>query len=90
MRGRVKKRMRDAMRSAGLPEEAVTGAARLTMIGQGRVRIENHCGLMELSQERIRLRTREGSVCVRGKELMLRELTHQAAEIEGEIHETQQ
>lgn len=90
MRGRVKKRMRDAMRRAGLPEEALTGAARLTMIGKNRLHIENHCGLMELSPTRIRLRTREGTVCIQGQDLQLRELTRNAAEIEGEILETRQ
>ena len=90
MRAGIRTKIGDSMRSAGLPEEMVTGAARLTMIGRRRVRIENHCGLVELTQERIRLRTREGMVRIEGSDLTLRELTHHTAEIEGEIRETQQ
>ena len=90
MRSGIRAKMGSVMRSAGLPEEAVTGAARLTMIGRCRVRIENHCGLVELTQERIRLRTREGMVRIEGSGLQLRELTLHTAEIEGEIRETQQ
>ena len=86
----MQERTRAALREAGLPEDAALGTARMTMIGNGVMRIENHRGLLELTPERIRLRTQDGIVTVEGVELRLRILTAQDAEIEGTIHGTSQ
>lgn len=88
----TKMRMRagEALRNAGMPEDVVLGMARVTMIGSDRARVENHQGLLELSSERIRLRTQAGSILLEGSGLKLRFLTSHTAEIEGNIRHTQQ
>lgn len=87
---RMQERTREALRAAGLPEDAALGTARLTMIGKGIARIENHCGLVELTGERVRLRTQEGMIVITGRGLYLRSLTADTAEVEGEILGTSQ
>ena len=71
----------------GLPEDALAGGARVTWFGRGSVLAEGQRGVVELSGERIRLRTDGGILCVCGRALTLRELSMDAAMIAGErIH----
>lgn len=76
-------RRRIALRSS-LPEDALTSGARVTMLGRGSVLVEGQRGVVELSNSRIRLRTRDGMLSVMGQALMLRELSADAAMIVGE------
>lgn len=69
---------------SGLPQDALTGGARVTMIAQGSVLIEGQRGVVELSPGRIRLRTAGGVIAVEGEGLKLRELSLDAAMITGE------
>ena len=70
--------------ACGLPEDALLSGARVTMMGRGSVLIEGQCGVVELCGERIRLRSRDDVIAVEGRGLRLRELTGDAAMIEGE------
>jgi len=81
----VKKRAavrRSALR-CGLPEDALTDCARVTMTGQSWALIEGQHGVVELGAACIRLRTGQGILAVSGEGLMLRELSTDAALIEG-------
>jgi len=61
--------------------------ARITWYGDCRARIEGQRGVVELSQERVRLRTDNGVVAVIGEKLKLLELSLDAAVIDaGRIH----
>ena len=76
------------MLRCGLPEDAVTGIARVTMTGRSAVLVEGQHGVVELSSACIRLRTRDGVLSVLGEALELRELSLDAAMITGERVET--
>lgn len=76
-----------ALRSS-LPEDALSSGARVTMMGRGSVLVEGQNGVIELSGGQIRLRTRDGVLCVQGKNLRLRELSSDAAMIAGDAIET--
>ena len=80
--------MRRMALSVGLPEDALTKGARVTMIGQGSVLVEGQRGVVELSRGRIRLKTPDGMLSVLGQTLELRELSADAAMIVGERIET--
>lgn len=54
-----------------LPEEAVTGAARLTVTGGRSALVENHRGLLEYGAEQIRVGTGRGQIVLRGSGLTL-------------------
>ena len=54
-----------------LPEEALLGAAKLTLTANRRALIENHCGIEEYGPEEIRVRLKRGGIVLRGSELRL-------------------
>jgi len=74
--------------SSGLPEDALSSGARVTMMGRGCVLVEGQHGVVELGAHRIRLRTSEGVLSVSGRALSLRELSMDAALICGEQIDT--
>lgn len=82
--------MRGAQRSrrmilkSDLPEDALTRGARVTLIAQSSALVEGQRGVVELSDERIRLRTAGGVLTVAGRGLRLHELSLDAAMIVGE------
>lgn len=81
---RKKRRLRAAAISAQLPEDVLLGGARVTLMAQGSALVEGQRGVVELSHERIRLRTKSGIVSVLGTSLSLRELSLDAALIMGD------
>lgn len=80
----MKKRARRMILSSGLPEDAVSSGARVTMIGRGSVLVEGQRGVVELSESCIRLRTGCGVLSVTGSALRLQELSLDAAMIAGD------
>lgn len=85
---RAKRRLHAAALDAGLPEDALTAGARVTMIAQGSALIEGQQGVVELSQSRIRMRTKQGVISVCGSLLCLRQLSRDAALITGDPVQT--
>ena len=77
-------RLRTAVLSADLPEDALTGGSRVTLIHKSSALVEGQQGVVELSDKRIRLRTKEGTVSVCGEALCLRCLSRDAALITGD------
>ena len=70
--------------SIGLPEDALTGGARVTLTGRSAVLVEGQRGVIELGTRRIRLRTGDGVLTVVGEGLRLQELSFDAALIAGD------
>lgn len=54
-----------------LPEEAVPGAARVTVTSGKRVAVENHRGLLSYGEERIVIRLPRGKLTLSGAGLQL-------------------
>ena len=80
MRGRIAK----ALEGCGLPADALSDCARVTLTGRRSVTIEGQHGVIELSPERIRLRTGDGVLSVDGSALELHALSDSHARITGE------
>ena len=59
--------------------------ARITSIGAHALLVENHCGRLEFTQERISLATRCGTIVVSGSGMSLSEVRRDALVIRGEI-----
>lgn len=76
-------RARRMLLSCGLPEDAVTGSARVTLSGRGAVMVEGQRGVVEMSDTRIRLNTASGILCICGEKLKLQELSLDAAMVLG-------
>ena len=67
----------------GLPEDALSPGARVTMMGRGLVLVEGQNGVVELGASCVRLRTAQGVIAIRGEALELRELSADAAMVCG-------
>ena len=88
-RAREKKAARRAKRpvleALALPEDAAGGAVRLTALGSERLLVENHLGLAELTETRVRLVTPEGMLAVSGEGLRLVDVRPGALCVSGGI-----
>lgn len=62
-------------------------AARATAIGSRRILIENHTGIQNFTDEEVRLSTRFGPLCVRGRGLTLCEVRENALIVHGCIRQ---
>lgn len=67
-----------------LPEDAVTGSARITLSGRRCALVEGHRGVVEMSDACIRLASVGGVISIRGKKLGIKELSLDAAVVTGE------
>lgn len=68
-----------------LPKEIALDLPLLTATGRGELGIENYKNLLEFSEEKIRVRTREGVVIVTGEGLTLRQITTENVLVSGKI-----
>ena len=69
----------------GLPEDATSDCARVTLSGQSAALVEGQHGVIELTESRVRLRTGRGVLTVQGEGLRLRALSVDTALIEGHV-----
>ena len=66
-------------------EDAAGHCARVTAIGSRSLLVENHTGILALSDSRISLGTRSGALCVEGSGLSLGDVRPGALVIRGSI-----
>ena len=83
---RAARRMaRPVLEALSLPEDASGRAVRLTALGSERLLVENHLGLAELTDTRVRLVTPEGMLAVSGEDLRLADVRPGALCVVGGI-----
>lgn len=82
MRGKA--RMRTLLSAGGLPEDALLDSAQVILNGRTSVTITGQHGVVELSSERIRMKTGCGVLTIAGRSLALRELSPDQAIVTGE------
>ena len=70
-----------------LPEELALDMPRITLVGNLRLGVENHKGIIKYTQEEIRLRVNKGMVSAKGVKLELKNLSSEEILIEGNIRE---
>ena len=68
-----------------LPQEACGSAVRLTAVGDRRLLIENHGGLLTYGTEEIRVSTGRGQIVLRGAELDMRAMNRSELLITGRL-----
>lgn len=68
-----------------LPKEIVLDFPVITATGRGEVTIENYKNLIEFTDTKIRIRTKEGMVTVEGERLALRQVTTENLLIAGRV-----
>lgn len=69
-----------------MPKETVMDIPLITLTGNTEVYIENFMGIIEYTEEIIRLNTKSGILAVAGKKLQAKSMNVEAIRIEGYIH----
>lgn len=77
--------VRQLLDNVDLPEESLPHQSVVELLGDGRVLIEHHKGVLEYGPERIGVRVGFGAVCVTGTGLRLGLMTCQKLVILGRI-----
>ncbi|MFW5648021.1 MAG: sporulation protein YqfC [Candidatus Alkaliphilus sp. MAG34] len=70
-----------------LPKDIVLDLPKIIMIGNLQIYIENHKGILEYTNDRIRVNTKSGILCIMGKNLMLKNIVTEEIIIVGEINQ---
>ncbi len=68
-----------------MPKEVVLDLPKLTVYGDSQLTVENYSGILQYTDEYIRLKTSGKAIAVSGKGLELRAITDVDVLIEGEI-----
>lgn len=68
-----------------LPKEIMLNLPLITIIGNEELTIENYKGVIEYTEEKIRLNTSCGILKIEGKKLFLKEITSENISIIGNI-----
>lgn len=68
-----------------LPRDIVLDLSRLTLIGNKQIYLENHKGIVEYDDRRIRVRTNSGILVITGQDLVIRNLYAVELYVEGDI-----
>lgn len=72
-----------------LPKDVILDIPKITMIGNLQIYIENHKGIIEYSNNRIRINTKSGVLRIGGKNLILKNIVIEEIVIVGEIDDVQ-
>ncbi len=68
-----------------LPKDVILDLSRLTIIGNKQLYLENHKGIIEYGEERIKIKTSNGVLIIKGKNFTIRNLYAEELYVEGEI-----
>ena len=71
--------------SLELPMDIMYGAVIITAMGRNQILVENYKGIIEYTQEKIRLQTKTGQVTIQGKRLIVEYYTNEEMKITGYI-----
>ncbi len=69
--------------SLELPMDIMYGAVIVTAMGRNQVLVENYKGIIEYTQEKIRLQTKTCQVTIQGKRLVVEYYTNEEMKITG-------
>lgn len=80
----IREKMTEKLR---LPKDLVMGAAVLTVTGRSEAYVENYRGIIEYTEEKIRLQTKTCQMTLIGKKLHIDYYTEDEMKISGQIGE---
>ncbi|HHY31905.1 MAG TPA: sporulation protein YqfC [Firmicutes bacterium] len=69
-----------------IPKNVLLDMPRVVLVGNVQLTIENHQGIIEYSQQAVRVATSRGEVAVEGKGLSIGKITKSEITIDGRIH----
>ncbi len=72
-----------------LPKEITLNLPKVTMVGNTQIRIENHKGIIEYNENKIRINSKIGIIVITGKNLFIRNIIKEEVLLEGEFENVQ-
>lgn len=72
-----------------LPKDIILDLPKIIMIGNLQIYIENHKGILEYTDNRIRINTKNGILRIIGKNLILKNIVAEEIFIVGEINQVE-
>jgi sporulation protein YqfC len=86
VRTSLSRRLRQAVANLmEVPKDAIMDLPRITIIGGLQLYVENHKGIVEFSDHRLRLTLSQGELVIMGKQLVVKSIFSKEILIEGEI-----
>ncbi|MDK2822678.1 MAG: hypothetical protein PWQ67_223 [Clostridia bacterium] len=70
-----------------MPKDVMLDLPKLTIIGDIQIYIENHRGIIEYTNELVRISTSLGQLAIKGESLVLRNISAEEIYIDGRIME---
>lgn len=68
-----------------LPKDIIMDVSKIIIIGDSQVSIENHKGIIEYSEEQIRINSGNGIITINGSNMNIKTILQEEIVIEGEI-----
>lgn len=68
-----------------LPKELILDVAKVTLVGNNSVTVENHKGILEYNEDQIRINTCGGVLIIIGSKLNIKSILQEEITITGEI-----
>lgn len=68
-----------------LPTEIILNLPMITVVGRDELNLENYKGIVEYSEERIRIDTSCGIIRIEGRGLVLKQITSENLVVKGQI-----
>ena len=81
--GRVEEKLADLFE---IPKNVLLDMPRIVLVGNVQLTVENHQGIVEYTQQRVRVATSRGEVAVEGRGLSIGRITKSEIAIDGRIH----
>ncbi len=76
---------KEVVKKLDLPKEIVLDMPLISLVGREEISVENHKGLLEYSEEKIRIGTKAGSLCIHGTGMILEQMTADCIVAKGSI-----
>lgn len=73
------------LKRMNLPEEVEGTIPKVEMLGGGELTVENHTGILQYGEDRIRLTTRFGTLRIVGEKLTMEEFASDRVRIRGTV-----
>ena len=79
----LKQRASEMVKAAEMPRDVVMGIPVLSIVGNKEICIENYGGIIEYTDEIVRIRTKKGQIIICGKQLYVEYYTNDEMKISG-------
>lgn len=83
---KTKNRMERFAEALEMPKDIISNCSKITSYNDNQVIIENYKGILEYTNEKIRIKTPDKILCLCGESLFINAITENDILIEGKFH----